>query len=521
MTYSMGNLMLLIQRKSDESLHSLASHSEAVQGDDKQFLLNLERIPISVLLLNKQGVIVRSNQAFQAFYGMNAHELTGANFLTLFQEYSYPDYARIFEQVQHQPYIQREGMITSNYGEVRWVKLHFNRLSLEQNKTILLTVTDLTTLRNQAEKLSREYEKLKLLADSVSDAIFIVNLQGFVEWQNQVARTLLEFEEHHIIGQSFSKIFPEIRQLTLDSSSQNGSSEAGISHVIRSEEVTIRKKSGEEKRVKIWIKHKKLGHRYIRIVTLQEQKTESEKVPDLSSMRDQFQMDVAQDLHDSIGGFLTGITLIGEQVLQQMKDQKIPLNHKVEEVINLIKEADELTNLLAKGMMHEEQIKHGLNETLRDHCQSITKLFHVNCTYCGLDTLDALDHELASQLYSIAKEAIGNAIRHGRADEIQVSVELCPDFLKLRVEDNGIGFSSQHGILNGSSVESLRESISSRHFSGGLGLQIMKRRADQMRGRFTLDRTSDDKTLATCRIPRNHLVWLPSVPTSSLMSKSF
>lgn len=508
MPNTMGNLMLWIQRNKSEFEPVYGQSPQPTSTDREPFILNLERIPIPVLMVNKQGVIIRTNRAFQDFYGLNSMELRGSNFLTMFEELTMQDYIRVFEQVQHHPHIQRDGVITTNFGEVKWVHLHFNRLDFEQQDTILLTVSDVSSVRNQAEKLSRDYQEIKLLADSVSDAIYVVNQQGCIEWQNQVARSFLGYKDHQIIGHSVSSILPEFRNRREKSPRKDKSELSLHMEGIHHQDAYVVTKQHEKMPVRVWIRRKRLGNRFIQVILIRDQRSELEQEIDFKEIREHFQREVAQDLHDSIGGFLTGITMIGEQVLRQMKQVGNPISQGVEELVSLIREADEQTHLLAKGLLREGQVQNGLNKALEKLCIRISKLFHVTCSYCGIERIDLLSENIASQLYSIAQEAIGNSIRHGRADQIQVTVEICHGALQLNIEDNGSGIVTNNGHSNGKQIETGgRTSNVSRKHAGGLGLQIMKRRADQLGGQFSLSRTQGQKTLAKCTVPLDRLTW--------------
>jgi signal transduction histidine kinase len=50
------------------------------------------------------------------------------------------------------------------------------------------------------------------------------------------------------------------------------------------------------------------------------------------------------------------------------------------------------------------------------------------------------DRIVSLNLYRIAQEAISNAIRHGKANKIEVGLEVSDNHFTLTVRDNGIGF---------------------------------------------------------------------------------
>ena len=55
----------------------------------------------------------------------------------------------------------------------------------------------------------------------------------------------------------------------------------------------------------------------------------------------------------------------------------------------------------------------------------------------------SLSEELTVCLYRIAQEALNNAIKHGRADNISVCLRGTQDSVQLSVHDNGVGFDAR------------------------------------------------------------------------------
>jgi signal transduction histidine kinase len=89
---------------------------------------------------------------------------------------------------------------------------------------------------------------------------------------------------------------------------------------------------------------------------------------------------------------------------------------------------------------------------------------------------------VATHLYRIAQEAIGNAIKHAQAKSIVLSLKQSDGELTLTVKDNG------HGFERGSSV------------TEGMGLRIMEYRADMIGARLRVDSTIGKGTTVACRL---------------------
>jgi signal transduction histidine kinase len=88
----------------------------------------------------------------------------------------------------------------------------------------------------------------------------------------------------------------------------------------------------------------------------------------------------------------------------------------------------------------------------------------------------------AAQLYRIVQEALHNAVEHGRARKIQIDLAVDRDNMVLTVRDDGKGF-------NGSAA------------SNGMGLRIMRYRAQCIGGSCEVQSNRAEGTIVTCRVP--------------------
>ena len=82
----------------------------------------------------------------------------------------------------------------------------------------------------------------------------------------------------------------------------------------------------------------------------------------------------------------------------------------------------------------------GLSAALHELAASTERMFRTSCHCICSEYLTVRNAESALQLYRIAQEAISNAIRHGNATEIVLSLELADRRrARLVIRDNGTG----------------------------------------------------------------------------------
>ena len=111
--------------------------------------------------------------------------------------------------------------------------------------------------------------------------------------------------------------------------------------------------------------------------------------------------------------------------------------------------------------------------------------FNVSCRFECPQSVLVADNTVATHLYRIVQEAISNAIKHGQAKLIIVSLSSTADQLMLRIWNNGTEFRT------GASV------------GGGLGLRIMQYRAEMIGASLKINSAIDKGATVECRFKMN------------------
>ena len=89
----------------------------------------------------------------------------------------------------------------------------------------------------------------------------------------------------------------------------------------------------------------------------------------------------------------------------------------------------------------------------------------------------ALTSEIRHNVFLALKEALHNVVKHARATEVRISLELRPDGFVLLVADNGSGFDQRR-------LESRSVPVADgARLTSGYGLSNMRRRLEEIGGR--------------------------------------
>jgi signal transduction histidine kinase len=218
-----------------------------------------------------------------------------------------------------------------------------------------------------------------------------------------------------------------------------------------------------------------------RTAALTEQMAERERLErELLEISEREQRRIGHDLHDSLCQHLTGTALAGQVLEEKLTARNMPEAADASKVIELIEEGIALSRKLAKGLHPIEMEADGLMQALEELAATSTELFKVSCRFeCDSPVL-IRDAAVSGHLYRIAQEALGNAVKHGKARNIVVCLETLDNGISLRVKDDGIGLP----VLPPKSA--------------GMGLRIMAHRAGMIGATFNAGRDDSGGTVVSC-----------------------
>lgn len=149
---------------------------------------------------------------------------------------------------------------------------------------------------------------------------------------------------------------------------------------------------------------------------------------------------LAKDLHDGLGGMLSGI----KYSFNTMKENLImtPENHQAfERSMDMLDSSIKEMRRVAHNMMPESLIRFGLDTSLRDFCNDINQSGALEVSYqsIGLENVN-LGQTTAITIYRIVQELMSNVLKHASAKSTIVQVTNTTGHISVTVEDDGNGF---------------------------------------------------------------------------------
>lgn len=149
---------------------------------------------------------------------------------------------------------------------------------------------------------------------------------------------------------------------------------------------------------------------------------------------------LAKDLHDGLGGMLSGI----KHSLHTMKGNLImtPENAQAfERSMDMLDSSIKEMRRVAHNMMPEALVKFGLDAALKDFCTDInlSGALKINYQSIGMENT-VVEQTTAITIYRIVQELINNTIKHAAAKNAIVQIAKTDKQIAVTVEDDGKGF---------------------------------------------------------------------------------
>jgi len=324
-------------------------------------------------------------------------------------------------------------------------------------------------------------ERLRGILHTAVEGIITIDERGRIESVNPAARKLFGYTQQEMVGRNVSMLMPHPYASEhgdyLDNYTRTGKGKIiGIGR-----EVIGRRKDGSLFPMDLSVGEVRLaGERFftgiVRDIT--ERKRLEKEILEIS---DREQRRIGQDLHDDLCQHLAGIGLMSEVLEQKLAEKDAPESAEAMRIAERVRAAIDKTRMMARGLSPLETGSADLMTALAELAATTAGVFHVRCQFQAAKPVNVEDAAVSTHLYRIAQEAISNAIRHGRADDIGICLDAAAGEAVLSITDNGLGFSAP------------------KKERRGMGLRIMKYRAGMIGGALEVGRANGAGTVVSCR----------------------
>lgn len=193
---------------------------------------------------------------------------------------------------------------------------------------------------------------------------------------------------------------------------------------------------------------------------------------------------LAKDLHDGLGGMLSGIkysfnTMKGNLIMTPENQQAF------ERGIDMLDSSINEMRRVAHNLMPEALVKFGLDTALKDFCNDINQSGSLKLTYqsSGLENT-VIESNTAITIYRVVQELVNNVLRHAAATTALIQIERSETGIAITVEDDGKGFDT--AILQRPK---------------GIGWDNIRSRVDYLKGKMDIQSASGKGTSVLIELP--------------------
>jgi two-component system sensor kinase FixL len=448
----------------------------------------LENILHGVIVTDTRGRILFWNRANQEMFGYTEQEMLNRPINILFEKESKIPFKELLRKCSlSEPVYGRWHGIRKD-GSLVWLEVRAKLVNSENSNSdyCVITLGDIDKLKNTENRLNQNRAVFEVILEEISDAIFTADEKGAILTVNSAVSEMFGYEKDELVGRNLKLLMPFPFNESQDNFMKSNLS-GGDKKIL-----------GEEREIHGLRKDDAV---FPIEVVLSEIQWEGDRIfagviRDLSARRalerklieigNEERQRIGRNLHDGLGQMLTGIRMLSENLARKLNANALPCADDVQEIAEMIHEADEMVRSIARDMVQVDFEKSGLHVALDNLCKQTTKLTGVNCELMVTETVEIDDHSMALHLYRIIQEAINNAVKHGKADRVVVRLSRNDHHTSITVDDDGVGFCHDSEI------------------GDGVGIQIMKHRAAIMGGLLEIHRIDESVTRIRCIVPNNN-----------------
>ncbi len=217
---------------------------------------------------------------------------------------------------------------------------------------------------------------------------------------------------------------------------------------------------------------------------------------EIQQVSEREQRRIGQDLHDGLGQALTGIAFMAKTLQNRLEARGREEASDAGTIASLINDALVQARRMSRGLCPTVLEDNDIETALEQLAENMQTFFNLKCEFKYDSAIRIADNAVAVHLYRIAQEATTNAIKHGKANEILISLKVSTSGVVLRIQDNGCGF-PKNGPKN-----------------TGMGLRVIQHRARMIGGTASIKPRSGCGVVVTCTFRKNILIKKPARKTN-------
>jgi signal transduction histidine kinase len=166
---------------------------------------------------------------------------------------------------------------------------------------------------------------------------------------------------------------------------------------------------------------------------------------------------MAREIHDTLAQGFTGIVLQLEAAEQSLKEDSGNLQEHLGKARKLARESLNEARRSVWALRPHELEQLTLIEALRQQVERFSRDTGIQADFKFSNNEEKLSTEIENALLRIFQESLTNVQKHAQASKVEIDLTLDQKMVRLRIDDNGVGFDSASSAENRFGLIGMRE----------------------------------------------------------------
>lgn len=493
---------------------------ETLKESEERFRKLFEDSPFSMVMTDKQLMILKANHSFCRMTGYEEEELRNSTFRKFTTpEQAVKDEENVMKLLNNEISVyQTEKQYIRKDGAMIW---GFLTISTIRNKSgeiqsFLAMIEDISSKKEASEALERSFSLLRATIESTADGILVVSSSGkivlynqkFIEmWripdevlqtgkdENLLAYVREQLKDPEMFIEGIRKIYKENHEITYDSlefadgriferySQPQIINERSVGRVWSFRDVTLRKKAENE------------------LIEAKEKAEESDR------LKTAFLHNVSHEIRTPMNAIIGFTTLLNEKGITDQERHQFAgiISQSSNQLLSIINDIVDIANI------ESGQVKVNLSRiNLNDCMRALHEQFSYKKSSISLDLHIGLSDEQSflvtdeTKMVQILSNLINNAFKFTKEGRIEFGYHLRNNNIEFFVSDTGIGIPAEHLSKIFKRFYQV-DAAGTRQYGGtGLGLSICQAYVMLLGGEIRVESEPGKGSLFSFTVPYKH-----------------
>lgn len=293
-------------------------------------------------------------------------------------------------------------------GTSKWLDINVRPLRISgQEEVIIWVASDIDFIKLMEKDLARSNARYQAIFDTATEGIFIADKRWTIRNINPALEKMFGYKREELIGQKVSKLIPCIEdilnKLRVDHDNDTD---------LKKSFFGLRRQFQGQKRdesffpIELNVNEVQQSEESFYTGLIKDISLSRELEKQVLAIAESERFKIGQELHDGVGQMLSAINLMIKTLSRKLRSNELPGADELDEIQEMVKEADEEVRQLSHGFAHIELEKEGLKVALKRMCERFRNFTKTDCQFICSSKLKINDRMTSLHLFRIVQEAV-------------------------------------------------------------------------------------------------------------------